>query len=67
MSMKLKCIKGVADDYNVFCLQGDTATLVSVGENEIVLEGVSGWCKDHEIIFTSKEFASSFVIITGEE
>jgi len=61
--MKLKCIKGVADDYNVFCLQDDMAILVSIDENEVVLEGTSGWCKDHEIIFTAKEFASSFVIV----
>jgi hypothetical protein len=65
--MKLKCIKGVANDYMVFCLLGDTVTLVSIDENEIVVEGTSGWCKDHEVTFTAKEFASSFVIINDGE
>lgn len=60
--MRFKCIKGVADDCNVICLQGDFVELYSVDENEITVNGIFGWCMGHEICFTAKEFASSFVL-----
>jgi hypothetical protein len=60
--MKLKCIKGVATDYFVVCLQGDIIELCSIDENEIEANGIFGWCMGHELVFTAKEFADSFVI-----
>jgi hypothetical protein len=62
MSKKFKCIKGVATDHFVVCMQNDIVELVSVDENEIEVIGIFGWCTDHEIPFTAKEFASSFCV-----
>ena len=58
--LKLKCIKGIADDHFVICLQDDVVEIVSVDENEIVVHGWAGWCKGAEIYFTAKEIASNF-------
>jgi hypothetical protein len=60
--MKLKCIKGIATNEFVVCLQGDIVELYSIDENEITANGIFGWCMGHEICFTAKEFASSFCV-----
>ena len=62
MSKKFKCIKGVATDHFVVCLQNDVVDLISVDENEIVVLGIFGWCSEHEINFTAKEFAECFCV-----
>lgn len=66
MNKVLKCIKGIADDCNVMCLQDDVVELYAIDENEITIKGISGWCAGHEITFTAKEFASSFVIYKND-
>ena len=60
MSKKFKCIKGIAADHFVVCMQNDIVELYSVDENEIVVKGLFGWISGVEINFTAKEFASSF-------
>lgn len=56
----LKCIRGMHDDTNVFCLQGDIVKVVDVNEGLITIEGVEGWCVGWEFEFSAKEIASSF-------
>jgi hypothetical protein len=58
--MKLKCIKGVATDHYIVCLQDDVVEVIAVDENDIVVHGWAGWCKGHEINFTAKEIANNF-------
>ena len=62
MSKKFKCIKGLATDHFVVCLQNDIVDLVSVDENEIVVLGIFGWCADHEVTFTAEEFVECFCV-----
>jgi hypothetical protein len=62
MSKKFKCIKGLANDHFVVCIQNDIVELVSVDENEIVVLGIFGWCANAEITFSAKEFANSFCV-----
>jgi hypothetical protein len=62
MNKKFKCIKGVADECNVICLQGDIVEIYAIDENEITVKGIFGWCAEHEVTFTAKEFASSFCV-----
>jgi hypothetical protein len=62
MSKKFKCIKGIADNHFVACLQNDIVELCSVDENEIVVLGIFGWCANAEFTFTAKEFAESFCV-----
>ena len=46
--MRFECIKGMAtsDDVSVVVMQGDVVELISTDEGEIMVEGISGWCKD---------------------
>ena len=62
MSKKFKCIKGVHDDGNVLCLQGDIVELYSVDHDEIGVKGIFGWVDNAEFTFTAKEFAESFCV-----
>ena len=58
--LKLRCVKGIATDYFVVCVQGDVVEVVSVDENEIEVKGWAGWCKEHNITLTAKEIANHF-------
>ena len=62
MNKKFKCIKGIATDHFVVCMQNDVVELVSVDENLIEVIGLFGWCANAEIAFDAKEFASSFCV-----
>ena len=62
MSKKFKCIKGIATDYFVVCLQNDVVEIYAIDENEITVNGIFGWCEGHYTSFTAKEFASSFCV-----
>ena len=62
MSKKFKCIKGFATNHFVVCMQNDVVELVSVDENAICVKGIFGWCAEHEIYFTAKEFAECFCV-----
>ena len=62
MNKKFKCIKGIATDHFVVCLQNDIVDLISVDENEIVVLGIFGWCANVEINLTAKEFAECFCV-----
>ena len=62
--MKLKCFKGFTDseNLNIICLQGDTVELRDVDEGEVLLVGVSGFCRDLEISLTPKQVVAYFEI-----
>jgi hypothetical protein len=62
MSKKFKCIKGLATDHFVVCMQNDIVELYSVDENEIVVKGIFGWISGVEINFTAKEFVNHFCV-----
>ena len=62
MSKKFKCIKGVATDHFVVCLQNEIVELCSVDENEIVVKGLFGLIAGVEINFSAKEFAECFCV-----
>jgi hypothetical protein len=57
------CIKGLADsdNINVICLQGDVVNILEVGEGDIVVEGIEGWCEGVELNFTPKQFVEHFI------
>lgn len=63
--MKFECIKGIADrdNINVVVMQGDVVTLNYSREELVGVEGVAGWCKGHELIFTPKKFVECFKVI----
>ena len=56
------CHKGIADKENisVITMKNDLVTLVSTSEGEIVVEGVTGWCKGYELTFTPNKFVEHF-------
>ena len=60
--MKFKCIKGIATNESVICLQNDVVDLVEIGENDIAVLGIFGWCANHELNFGAKEFAECFCV-----
>jgi len=62
MSKKFKCIKGLATEHFICCMQNDIVSLLSVDENEIIVRGIFGWCSEVEITFTAKEFANHFCV-----
>ena len=62
MNKKFKCIKGVATDHYVICMQNDIVEVVAVDENEIDTLGIFGWCANAEITFSAKEFAECFCV-----
>ena len=62
MNKKFKCIKGLATDYYVVCMQNDVVEVVAVDENEINTLGIFGWCADHEVTFTAEEFVECFCV-----
>jgi hypothetical protein len=62
MSKKFKCIKGLANDHFIVCMQNDIVELYSVDENEIIVKGIFGWCDGGEITFSAKELANHFCV-----
>ena len=60
--MKFKCIKGIATNESVICLQNDVVDLVEIGENDIAVLGIFGWCANMELNFGAKEFAECFCV-----
>jgi len=59
--MLLKCIKGIYDEANVICLEGDLVSIKNVNEGEIIIEGFAGWCKGLELSFTPKQMVLHFI------
>ena len=60
--MRFECIKGMAtsDDVSVVVMQGDVVELISTDEGEVMVEGISGWCKGFELTFSPREFITHF-------
>ena len=60
--MKFECIKGIAtsDNISVVVMEGDVVELISTDEGDILVEGVSGWCKGFELNFSPREFVTHF-------
>lgn len=60
-----KCIKGIANRQSVIVSKGD---VIKIGpyppeEGVIHVEGVSGWCKNHELSLPPTEFVKHFETI----
>ena len=60
--MRFECIKGMAtsDDVSVVVMQGDVVELISTDEGEVMVEGISGWCKGFELTFSPRGFITHF-------
>ena len=60
--MKFQCTKGMAtsDNISVIVMESDVVELVSTDEGEVVVNGIAGWCKGFELIFTPREFTTHF-------
>ena len=60
--MRFECIKGMAtsDDVSVVVMQGDVVELISTDEGEVMVEGISVWCKGFELTFSPREFITHF-------
>ena len=56
----LKCIRGIYDETNVICLEGDLVRVMNVVEGEILVEGLEGWCIGFDLSFTPKQIVSNF-------
>lgn len=61
--MKLEAIKGYYTEENVVFLTGDIVELVLMGEGNIMLEGVAGWCKGFIMEFDPETVATHFKVI----
>ncbi len=64
MNKKFKCIKGLATEHYVVCMQNDIVEIYAVDENAITVKGIFGWCADHEVTFTAEEFVECFCVYT---
>ena len=51
------CNKGIADKTNVICLVNDVVRVVNVDEGVIEVIGERGWCRGHELEFSTVEVA----------
>jgi hypothetical protein len=60
--MKFICIKPIADEQNIVCLINDVVSFIQQDEDGtgLVVEGIKGWCKGHELGFKNIEFSKHF-------
>lgn len=65
MDIRLMCNKGIADKTNVICLINDVVRVVNVDEGVIEVRGERGWCRGHELEFSTAEIAECFEVFFG--